>query len=322
VEKVKPAHVCGIVLVVMLASCVAPTAASVYFTSSTPQVITKGDTFSVSGNGAKNGTLALWIVGRSYFDVRTITPDKHGNFSFSLKPTETAKLTGGQFVIALQDPGPDGLMEIEPGKDGAGNLTVMNRGKIIARLGAQDDLTGDIQVITGVLTSAENIPGVDDTFLIETYFVEEPAVYFDNLVPGTGSLSASTSGNAIVITGTTNMGTENQLRAVLQDQDTGEQVTEKTIPVVSGTDINHWTWSFDTPGLQPGNYELSVGWTKTNTSGTGTASFPVVAPAPPQQPILPQVPVEVPQLPQGLGTLLVISSLFVLALVIYTVLKP
>lgn len=316
------AHVCGILFVILLVSCVMPAGASVYFTSSTPQVITKGDTFSVSGTGAMNGTVAVWIIGRNYFDVRTVTPDRHGNYSMSLKPSETKKLTGGQFAVILQDPGSDGTMQIEPGKDSNGNLTVMNRGKIIARLGALQDISGNIQPITGILLSAEEIPGVDDTFLPESFFVEEPAVYFDQIVPGTDALPDQTSGEAIVITGTTNVGTENSLRADLFNRDMNEQVTEKILPVVAGTDINHWSCTFDTPGLQPGNYNLSVGWMKSDTGGTGIAEFSVVKAVPVNQPAQ-SLPISdaVPQLPPGLANLLIIGILFVFALILFTVLK-
>jgi hypothetical protein len=287
-------------------------------------VITKGDTFSVNGTNAGHGTVALWIIGRGYFDLLTVHPDRGGNFSFIMKPANTAKLTGGQFAIILQDPGPDGTMEIEPGKDSYGNLTVMNRGKIIVRLGAREDITGNMQSIADTIADAASIPGVDDQFVADTFFVEEPTVYFDQLVPGTGALPRQTSGETIRITGTTNAGTENNLHADLYDRATDEQVTEKILPVTAGTDVNHWTCTFDSPGLQPGNYYLSVGWMKSNTSSLGTADFSVEKTAgpdePPVQPL--QVPAAIPQLPPGLDTLLIIGIIFVLGVILYTVLKP
>ena len=321
-EHVRPAHVWGILLVILLASCVMPVAASVYFTSSTPQVITKGDTFSVSGTGEVNGTVALWIIGRDYFDVRTASPDRNGNFSFVLKPTDTMKFTGGQFVVVFQDPGPDGAMEIGPGTDSHGNLTIMNRGKIIERLGALQDLSGSVQSITGIFTSAAKIPGVDDAFLMDTFFVEEPVVYVDNLAPGTNSLPQQTSGNAIVITGTTNLGTENSIRADLFNRDTNERVTEKILPVIAGADINSWNCTFDAPGLQPGNYYLMVSWMKSYTASTGVAEFSVVNAPPPGPPgLVPPLPAGVTELPQGLAALLILGILFVLAIILYTILQ-
>jgi hypothetical protein len=322
-EHVKPAHWRGILFIIIMASCMMPAAASVYFTSSTPQVITKGDTFSVSGTGAMNGTVALWIIGRNYFEIRSTAPDRHGNFSFVLKPTETEKLTGGQFIVIVQDPGPDGAMEIEPGKDSTGNLTIMNRGKIIAWLGAREDISGKLPTIADTLSFATGIQGVDDSFLTNSFFVEEPATYFDQIIPGTDTLPGQISGETIVITGTTNVGTENTLRAELHNRDTDEMVTEKAIPIVAGDEVNHWTCTFDSPGLQPGNYDLSIGGMKSNTSDMRSAEFPVVRAPGPSEPSGPPMtmPSAAPQLPQGLDTLLIIGIIFVLMLILYTVLK-
>ena len=86
-------------------------------------------------------------------------------------------------AVVLQDPGPTGTMEIEP-VDTSGNLTIMNRGKIIARRGAVEDLPGNVQPVRlDTLLSAASLQGVDDTFVMEYFFVEEPAVHFDQSHP-------------------------------------------------------------------------------------------------------------------------------------------
>ena len=97
----------------------------------------------------------------------------------------------------------------------------------------------------------------------------------------------------------------------------------KTIPVLAGDESNHWSCSFDSPGLQPGNYNLSIGWMKSNTSYMGFADFPVVkGPGPGGQQAPPlTMPAAGTQLPQGLDTLLIIGIVFVLMLILYTVLK-
>jgi len=309
-----------IAVIIVIAACIVlPAAAAVYYQASTPEVITKGDTFSVSGTGAVNGTVALWVIGRDTFEVRTVAPDRHGNFSLVFKPTETLKFASGQYAVMLQDPGRSGTMEIEAGRDSSGNITIMNRGKIIARLGAVEDLRGNVQQEIYTLTSAASLQGVDDTFLTEYFFVEEPAVHFDQLIPASGSrLPDQISGEGFLFTGTTNMGEENTLRAELRSADTNTPVTSKEIPIIPGLSLNRWSYGIDAPGLEPGNYILSVGWTKSNT--TGMAQFAVkeapgtVPPAPGPTPPTVSVP-----LPKGLDTLLIIGVLFVFAVVIYTV---
>ena len=300
-----------------------PASAAVYYHASTPQIITRGDAFSVSGTGAVNGTVVLWVIGRDTFEIRSVAPDRHGNFSLSIRPTETLKFSSGQYAVVLQDPGPSGTMEIEPGRDTSGNLTIMNRGKIIARLGAVEDLPGNVQPETDTLLSAASLQGVDDTFVTEYFFVEEPAVHFDQLIPASGSrLPDQISGEGFLFTGTTNMGVENTLRADLRSADTNAPVTSKEIPIIPGSSLNRWSYGIDAPGLEPGNYILSVGWTKSNTTGTGTAQFAVkgatgtVPPAPGPVPAAAGVP-----LPKGLDTLLLIGIIFVFAVVVYTVSK-
>jgi len=168
-------------IILLLACMAAPVTASVYYTSSAHQIITKGDTFTVSSTSAKNGPVAIWIIGRDYFDTLSVTPDRNGNFSVTLKPTTTEKFSSGQYAIVIQDPGPNGRMEIEPGTDSSRNLTIMNRGKIIEKIGARQDLKGNVQPVVAVLLEAVNLQGVDDSFLPEYFFVEEPSVQFDQM---------------------------------------------------------------------------------------------------------------------------------------------
>jgi hypothetical protein len=306
------------VVIVILAACMAaPVMAAVYYGSSTPQIITKGDAFSVSGTGATNGTVALWVIGRNYFEVRSTAPDRHGNFSILFRPTETEKFSSGQYTVVLQDPGADGTMEIEAGRDSDGNLTLMNRGKIIARFGAKENLKGNVQEETGALMSAASLQGVDDTFLPEYFFVEEPSVQFDGIIPASGSrLPDQVSGEQVSFTGTTNMGTDNPLRTELRNADTDTLVTSKDIPIIAGSSLNRWSYGIAAPGLEPGDYLLSVGWTKSNTTGTGTAQFSVKRTVPTTPAPAPTVTGIIP-LPKGLDTLLIIGMLFVFAAVVY-----
>ncbi|MDO9324780.1 MAG: hypothetical protein Q7T80_07455 [Methanoregula sp.] len=266
----------AITIVLFLLFLVTPVAASVYYTTSAPDIITKGDTFSISGTKATNGMCTIWIIGRNYFDTLAVTPDRHGNFSVSLKPTTTEKFSEGQYAIVLQNPGPGGIVEIEPGTDINGNLTIMNRGKIIEKLGARQDLKGNVQSVVTVLMDAANLQGVDDSFIVEYLFVEEPIVQFDNLVPGsTTKLSDQITGDRIVLTGTTNMGTENYLRAHIYNKSSNELITSNTLPIVAGSQSNHWSYELNAPGLPRGEYYLTVGWEKSNETGTGLATFTV-----------------------------------------------
>jgi hypothetical protein len=270
------------IIIVLLAFMVTPVAATIYYSSSTPQEITKGDSFTVGSTSAKNGPVAIWIIGKNYFNTLSVTPDRNGNFSISLKPTETEKFSSGQYAVIIQDPGLNGIMEIEPGTDSSGNLTIMNRGKIIEKIGARQDLKGNVQPVVALLLNTANIQGVDDTFLPEYFFVEEPSVQFDQLISAPNSLlSNQITGERLVISGTTNMGRENNLRTHIYNRNTNALIISNTIPITTGSRINRWTYELKAPGLPPGDYYITVGWSKSNSTSTGKADFAVVNPGPP-----------------------------------------
>ena len=315
-KRCNPAVVVSLLLLIM---SVTPAAASLYFSSSAPQIITKGDMFTVSGTNAVNGTVGIWIIGNGHYEVLTTTPDRQGNFSVVIKSSATAKFSSGQYVVVFQDPGRDGMPEIEPGTENNGNLTIMNRGKIIARLGQIQELHGEIPTVVSQLQSAADIPGVDDIFHAEYFFVEEPAVHFNQMIPASGlRLPDQITGEQIFFTGTTNIGADNSLRADLRNLDTDAPILSKTIPVVAGSELNTWTYELGSPGLQPGNYYLTIGWSRSNITGTGTATFSVRQPIPPPTPTVIPVHENFP-IQDDYRTFIVLlaSSLLVIAIILY-----
>jgi hypothetical protein len=306
----------GILILLLLAIIATPVTAEVYFTSSTPGIITKGDPFSVSGTGAVNGTVGIWIVGRDHFEVLTTAPDRHGNFSITIKPSATDGFSSGQYAIIFQDPGTSGILEIEGGTDVNGSLVVMNRGKIVARLGPRQDLGENIRNVTNKILSTSSIPGVDDTFQAEYFFVQKPAIFFNKVIPASGlRLPDQITGERIVISGTTNIGTENTLNTEIRKRSTNEIVTIKTVPVIAGYPINTWTWDLNAPGLPPGDYNVTIGWEKSNTFSNGT--FTVKYPAPPSSTPVKPVDNPIPQQDDYTFPVFVASSLIVLAIVLY-----
>ena len=198
-----------IILILLIALIATPVTAEVYYRSSAPQIITKGDSFSISGTGAVNGTIGIWIVGRDHFEVLTTAPDRYGNFSMTIKPSATAGFSSGQYAVIYQDPGASGVLEIEGGTDVSGNLVVMNRGKIVVRLGPRRDLGENIHRAADQILSTSFIPGTDDIFQAEFFFVQKPAIFFDELIPASGlRIPDKIPGERIIISGTTNIGTE------------------------------------------------------------------------------------------------------------------
>jgi hypothetical protein len=171
-------------------------------------------------------------------------------------------------------------------------------------------------MVVDQILNTSSIPGIDDTFQAEYFFVEEPAVHFDKLIPASGfRLPDQITGERIIISGTTNIGTENTLITEIRTRNTNELVTIKTIPVTAGHRMNTWTWDLDAPGLPPGDYELTVGWAKSNTTGKGlfTVKYPV---SPSSSPVKPMEDM-IPQQDDYTFPVLVACSLIVLAIVLY-----
>ena len=136
------------------------------------------------------------------------------------------------------------------------------------------------------------------------------------MIPASGfRLPDQITGERIVISGTTNIGTENTLNTEIRTRNTNEIVTIKTIPVIAGYPMNTWTWDLDAPGLPPGDYELTVGWEKSNIYSKGT--FTVKYPAPPSSSPVKPVNEKIPQQDDYTFPVLVACSLIVLAIVLY-----
>lgn len=266
----------GIALILMLIMIV-PVAASVSFTSSFPLTLAKGDHFTINGTGADNGTVAIWIVGKNYFEDNMVNPDSDGTFSYTMDPAVTRNFSSGQYAFIVQDPGANRKFEIGPNISGNGSVTITDRGKTYADIGPAGNFTTSVASKVDAIISASNRSGVDDSFVSNFFIVEEPVVNFDGA--NNSVLEDRDSGTPITISGTTNTGTENLLNVVIFhniSNQTLQPVYSTTIAVHPGTDSN--TWSFNvSPGTVPaGDYFVTVGWQKSNITGTGTAEFRVV----------------------------------------------
>jgi len=266
-------------LAVLLLLTTAPVAASITFTPSCPMTIVKGDTFTISGTDATNGTVALWIIGRNYFNVLTAIPDTAGNFTIILKPEDTGQFSSGQYAFVIQDPGTNGKTGIGYRIAKNGNITVLNEGTLIADIGPMQGIGANAEPVIRIFRTSTTLPGVDDILTPYYFFVEESSIHFDQKSGANpdGQLPNLKSGERISISGTTNMGVENSLHADIRALDTNTLISSTTIPVIEGSTINRWSFDPGTGSLAPGEYFVTVGWLKSTTSGTGSSKFFVVA---------------------------------------------
>ena len=264
----------------LAALVIAPVAAEVTFSTSSPHTIAKGDTVVINGTNAGNDETAIWIIGRDYFDVKTVRPENNGNFSVIIPPAETSEFSSGRYAIVIQSPGPNGKREISA-RTGTGNISFWADGHLLADIGSRKDIHTDAEPVVDKLVSFTRLSGVDDEFSPSFFYVEEPSIHFDQLQntgPESG-LPNQTAGTGIHFTGTTNMGVENVLQADIHNLDTNVLVMSEMVPVLAGEDLNHWSLEVPEPGLPSGDYYVTVGWQKSNITGTGSAMFTVEKPA-------------------------------------------
>ena len=260
------------IVIIFILILILPVSATITPVTSLYDTIVKGDTATFVGTGAMNGTVAVWVMGRDYFAVKTVQPDKKGDFTFEIKPEETRNYPSGQYAFLIVDPGSDNAIEIEPLIWDEG-IKIADRGKIVTDIGKKEDLPALIGPKVDVIMTAAKRPAVDDIITPHIFYVEGPSVHFDGLsgVDLQSRLPDMTTGEKIEITGTTNMGVENQLHVEIRNISSRVLITSGNIPVVQGAYQNRWSYTLAAPGLPAGDYAVTIGRQSGVTSETGTA---------------------------------------------------
>ena len=265
-----------VIAIILLAILILPASATISSVTSLHDTIVKGDTVTFIGSGATNGTVAIWVMGRDYFTIKTVQPDKKGNFTLVIKPEDTRTYSSGQYALLFLDPGSNNAIEIEPLVWDEG-IKIALRGKIITDIGKKEDLPALIGPKVDTILTAAIRPDVDDIITPYFFYVETPAIHFDGLSgSGTSSrLPNQTTGEKIEITGTTNLGVENQLHVEIRNMSSRVLITSGDIPVVEGPILNRWSYALAAPGLPAGDYSVRIGRQNWGASETGTALLTV-----------------------------------------------
>lgn len=278
------------IIILIIALAAVPASAGLAFTSSSPQTIAEGDTFTITGTGATNGSVAVIAFGRNYFHTFTATPDAQGNYSVTLSPDKTQNFQSGQYAFVIVDPGADRQFEIAGTVAANGNITITDRGVPVADLGPVSGLGPGVQPAVEALQNAAGRSCVDDIATPAYFFVELPFVNFAGTInPTTGRLTPARGADGrLVFSGTTNMGTDNTLTAEIYNLTTGTRVLSVPVSAImpgtgaeSGINkvLNSWMFELDPATLPTGDYYADVGWQKEKTCGHGTALFTILADA-------------------------------------------
>jgi hypothetical protein len=269
-----------VVIISFLSLLISPCLASVTFSSSTPQIIAKGNDLIVKGTDATNGTVALWVVGRSYIDRRVIIPDIKGNYIHTISSEDTRQFASGQYSFVIQDSGPNRKLDVEYRIDDNGDILLQNQGKTFADIGARENLKASLVPLISAFSATAN-PSTDDIFSPYYFFVEEPSIGFDyTSASGEGRLPDAVAGNPVILGGPTNLAPHEVLHAEIRDRASGSLAASADFSVQPGPTVNRWSWTIDTPRLLPGTYDVSIWRPNAFVNSSGSAFFTVISSVP------------------------------------------
>jgi hypothetical protein len=261
------------VLIMALAAMlciIGPCTAGINIRASHGCVLAKGDPLTLTGDGYHNGSAAIWGTGHSFFTHEIIPADSDGVITWTWNEKVTEKFHSGPFTILVQDPGQDRVYSVvanaaagtflAPADDSASVLTA-------------DGVPPDIPAALDLADFVKNQiagSGTDDSCLLKTVYVEEPALHLST--GETGRTWVIPSGGCMVLQGTMNMAAENRIGVRIHNTSVIERTGDTVRPVAfaltgRGQWENTWEYFLDTTGLSPGEYLVGIGWDKSAISG-------------------------------------------------------
>jgi PGF-CTERM protein len=299
--------------------------------------VAKGDKFYIRGNaeGDPSPGVAIWILGRNFAVRDTETVEDDSSFEYEVTSAVTQGMASGQYFVVVQHPMGNNRFDVVETTVGATDYAAMlgtpiapgvastNYFPVVGpgRLQGSDAAEALIQLL--------NNPNVDDTYTKMTFLVEEPWIRID-------SIGDKTVGSTFTITGTTNLGVDNDL--LVEVTSSAFQPTEKTqatafsgssgtVKVVKGdAGANTWSFEVDASAFDADEYIVTVESIEADASTTANfnvlEAVPVTQPPatqpPATQPPATTPPTEVPATPAspGFGALVAIAGLGAVAFLV------
>jgi hypothetical protein len=133
-----------------------------------------GDPVTISGvatGGNLTGGVQIWVFAGNYVNVTTVPVNADGTFS---KTYQTTGLPPATYYVIVQSPGNDGILNIVMQTSGrySGDVTNAKTGADIFNFTG----TGSVQdaAAAAALSTAFNLPGVDDAFTKCTFQLVSP----------------------------------------------------------------------------------------------------------------------------------------------------
>lgn len=299
--------------------------------------VAKGDKMFIRGNaeGDPSPGVAIWVLGRNFYARDTQTVDDDASFEYELTSAATQNMASGQYFVVVQHPMGNNRFDVVPNVVGGITYATMLGTPIVLGRASTDyfpvDGAGRLQGSDAAeaLIQLLNNPNVDDTYTKLTFLVEEPWIRID-------SIGDKYIGSTFTITGTTNLGVDNDL--LVEVTSSAFQPTEKTSATefsgASGTvkvtkgdaGANIWSFEVNAAAFKADEYIVTVESIEADASTTATFNVlegvPVTPPPattpPATQPPATTPPTEVPATPAspGFGALVAIAGLGAVAFLV------
>ena len=258
--------------------------------------VASGDEFKITGTASGNpNSVYVWIFGKNYRNMfNSVDVNNDGTYEYKLSTGETEDLYAGQYYVVVQHPMSNGagIYAIDSGDDecsGTGcwgmtsDANVWGSGAVkLSGLQASDAATA--------LTDAISSPNIDDLYAKASFLIDNPFISIT-------SIPTTQTGTNITVSGTTNLGTGDDLLIDVVSASFGPTNKSQSgefsagggmTDVVEGTTstYNEFSMYFDTAGWKPDEYLVTV--ESVLTGATATSSFiltelpptPVVTPTP------------------------------------------
>jgi len=246
-------------------------------------VLAKGDPLTITGDGYHNGSATLWGIGYSFLDRKVVNASPTGTILWTLDPETTQTFHSGPFMIIVQDPGQDRNYSIVANESAGKCLITSVDGTPLFETEVGSMNIPAALDLADLLKNQIDGNGSDDSCLIQTVYVEEPALHLSTVK--LGSALAVHTGECVLVQGTMNMAPENRITARIYNTDVIEKTGQRTLvrpATVIGTERGPWenTWEYtlDTAGLEPGEYLVEIGWNRSHVSGQNAFPLQVIQP--------------------------------------------
>ncbi|MCK9579997.1 MAG: hypothetical protein M0Q92_06045 [Methanoregula sp.] len=265
-------------VIVGLILLITPCAAGFHAQTSSNIALAKGDSMTITGTGAMNGSVAIWGIGSSFFTYVVVPAAPDGTINWTLGRDVTRTFRSGPLMIIVQDPGQDRQYSLRAAMSEEKNYVILENGMGLFE-GEQNFLNISAAIDLSDRLRDEMTDGyTDDSYTLLTTFVEEPSIHFQQGDPDE-SLTVVT-GDHVMFSGTMNMAPKNRIMVRIEDtsviEKTGLRIparTETITAIRTGEQQNQWEYNLDTTGLNPGEYLFEIGWDQSLVSGQNAMVF-------------------------------------------------